>query len=600
MHPEPLADNGLNNESPEERQRDKISGSLGILAVLVGVLVFAETAVVLYICYSPVPWGDMWDYWAWYVKYEGNIFWHLAAQHNEHRILTTRLFFLLDQFWFGGTNKLLAVAIPAIQLGHAVALWRLGLKVPGIRRSVVWVLGGLAVATMFSSQQFTNFTWYFQVQFVIVYFLATLSCIALMKASVRPESKYWLAGTIVLAIATTYSMANGLLIWPALVSLSFFLALSKRVRFVLAGFGVVTWIAYFTGYVRPADHPSPLTALLHLPAFFRFLVTIIGSPFGDLFATLERGSKYGTVENSAAIVGSLALVAALLFVARRLFWREEADRGRSAELVYIHLLLFALASMTLIASGRFTFPIEEAIGSRYTTPALLFWLFLLSLAIIRAERSTNRRIVLGGYGLQGAAIAMFLVFLMVDKWGQVDYARGYQQYLSEAEAAISNNVLDPPMWKHVNYSMPALLSLSKYLSAHDLSVFDEPWHYWIGQNIRKHYAVEPADRCGGTVDLVRAISSSEPGYRVEGWAWDKVLHTAPRHLILTDGSGRIIGSGIIAYPRPDVAASLRDPRSGRSGWVGYVSGLDHKQIDAYVVLAHHGRVCAAGERRVAQ
>src|SRR5690349_15968593 len=162
-------------------QRTGLSVWFAVLASILAILTIAITIRILYICYSPLPWGDTWDYWAWAQKYSHHPFWHLADQHTEHRIPIGRLFLLFDQFVFAGTAKSLAVFIPLVQLAHAAVLAYLISLLPGIRASTRWFLGAVAFAVLFSLQQFANFTWYFQLSFLGAFFGPSHCCLAMLK-----------------------------------------------------------------------------------------------------------------------------------------------------------------------------------------------------------------------------------------------------------------------------------------------------------------------------------------------------------------------------------------------------------------------------------
>ena len=577
---------------------------IAILAVVVAAITCSLTAVILVICYSPVPWGDMWDYWAWYQRYQSDWLFHLAAQHNEHRLVVARLFFLFDQFCCSGTASSVAIFIPAIQLLHAIALWRLSLHVPGLHKSTTWYLGAISLAAMFSSQQFANFTWYFQIQFVAVYFGATISCLALMKTTTAisaARSQFVSLGiTILLAFATTYSMANGLLIWPILVSLALCFGSPRRHWLTLAAFGVCSWIAYFTGYVRPADHPSPLGALLHLPAFFRFGVTVLGSPFADVISKLSAGAQATFVEDTAALIGVLGLLIALPVFVSQFHARRSRPHYSRAELVYWHLLSFVLLSISLIASGRYTFPVSEALTSRYTTPGLLFWLLLVTLVVIRSASASSRNIRLSGKCLQVVSCIMLLLFVYCDQPAKIAYAEGYQQYLSEAEIAIADNVFDEQAWKRVNHEMTSLLSTSDFLRSENLSVFHKPWRFWIGDPLNRHLLITAPNECVGFIDLVNPVPTRDrPGYKLEGWGWANKNQNAPHNLVLTDENGNVIGGAISGFPRTDVSKAMRDEHALYAGWIGYVSGLHHSNVNAYLLMPG-SKACLIGSHPITQ
>jgi hypothetical protein len=578
---------------------------LAILATTVALAVFANTLVVLYVCYTPVPWNDMWDFWGWSFKYEHNHLLHLAAQHNEHRLAFPRLFFLLDEFVFSGTAKSLAILIPAFQACHAAAIFFLDKKEASLSASSRWFLTAITFAAMFAPQQFANFTWYFQIQFVAVYCCATLALLLLSKASeqnsrvsTEPRSKaanWWVVAAIVAAICTTYSMANGLLIWPLLVSLAFSLSYTLRVKILLVIFGIASWIAYFSGYTRPPDHASPLEALSHLGQFVRFLLSILGSPFADTISGLTHNSNYG--QPGAVFFGCIAITGILFLLVS--LWRVSLARRSSVEKVYFHLLAFSFCSIALIAAARFKFPVQEALTSRYTTPALLFWTFLIHLLVIQASSLKSPVIRWVQLSLEGAVVLTIASFLVYCPPAKVAYARGYQQYLSEVEAALSNNVFDPKIYQHLAYwDMPGLLSRSKTMSERGLSVFHQPWHRWLGDPINAHYRVLAAASCKGFFDGIQTVSGGDSsGYRLNGWEWDDHTSLGRKFVLFTDEKNRLIGSGFAGYPREDVATALKNPEAIRSGWIGYAHGTSYESISAYLLVSGSD-VCPIGSHKV--
>jgi hypothetical protein len=592
----------------EVAQRTGLSVWFAVLASILAILTIAIAIRILYICYSPVPWGDTWDYWAWARKYSHHPFWHLADQHTEHRIPIGRLFLLFDQFVFAGTAKSLAVFIPFVQLAHATVLAYLISLLPGIRASTRWFLCAVAFAVLFSLQQFVNFTWYFQLWFLGVFFGASLCCLAMSKLigneNSNPKnarrSTLWLLLTIALAVATTYCLANGLAIWPVLLVYALYGKVSPAKKLALFCSGALTCWAFLHGYAPRPEASTPADVLSHPGAFFHFLLVVLGNPFSDIFSAAGRQLPMETLYLLAGGLGVLSLLlAGLLFVqwgaqARREH-AQKSTEASSADAALIHILLFFLLSVVLIAVGRLKFPLSEALTSRYTTPSLLVWLILFVLLIVQCERSTSRRAGLVGQGLKGLVIVILAAFLLCNKPARTSYARSYAAHLRESEVAIGNNVFDPPKWGAIYYNVDALLTLADYLRANDLALFHRTWLEWRGDEIAKHYRL--TDRqCRGAIDIATPIISIRPGYRLEGWASSAASEPNSIVIILTDSNGKIIGSGLGGVSRPDVALSLKEPFATHLGWIGYVTGLGANKCVAYLLVGHRNEVCGVGSR----
>ena len=143
-----------------------------------GAVVF--TAYLVITTYSPLP---HWDEWALFDHLATGGGWSLPwlwAQHNEHRILTTKIFFLLDVKFFHGTQTFLLASIFLIQALQATLLsW--SLRALGGMRDALWRAGtGLILYCVFCPTQYENLVWGFQIQFVLTAAMATLSIVGLL------------------------------------------------------------------------------------------------------------------------------------------------------------------------------------------------------------------------------------------------------------------------------------------------------------------------------------------------------------------------------------------------------------------------------------
>ena len=83
-------------------REDPASRLLAAVVFVFALFALWSMAVIQRRAYSALPWGDMWDYWIWYLKPQPSLLLKLFAQHNEHRIVVARLFFLADQKLFQG------------------------------------------------------------------------------------------------------------------------------------------------------------------------------------------------------------------------------------------------------------------------------------------------------------------------------------------------------------------------------------------------------------------------------------------------------------------------------------------------------------------
>src|SRR5690554_6179984 len=124
--------------------------------------------------YTPVPFWDMWEgtlpFYLDVQSGDKGIWW---AQHNEHRIVLSRLLFWVDISVFKGAglfltimNYVLAALAVAVFLKIGRERWRSLDPTPqpsGAWHG--WLLGMLLCVWLFHWMQWENFTWAFQSQF---------------------------------------------------------------------------------------------------------------------------------------------------------------------------------------------------------------------------------------------------------------------------------------------------------------------------------------------------------------------------------------------------------------------------------------------------
>ncbi len=587
-------------------QEDPASRLLAAVIFIFALFTVWSMAVIQRRTYSALPWADMWDYWVWYLKPHPSLLIKLFALHNEHRIVVARLFFLADHLLFQGRAIFIFISIFVIQFFHAILLWRLAYLAHPHRKALSVFMGSTAFVCLFSAVQYTNFTWSFQIQFVMVYFAVTGAMTSLMvlartsavDAAVPRDqgSWFWLCTTIVMAFIATYSMANGLLVWPVLLLAACWFGLARRLKLVLLTGGVGMWVLYLWGYISPPPpHSSIREGFHHLPQSFAFSLCVLGSTL-DAFIS-EVGHVFAVGGDDWRLIWTAAAGLAGFIAAAFLWLTFARDRRMAsyADCVILHLLLFLAATAFLIGLGRANFPIKEALQSRYTTVSLLFWyciLFLFTSLIARRSTARSKQSLVR---VEFASAVILLLVLVLYQPTQLRYARDAALYVSESEAAIGTPVYDKELWKRIYYDPEAMVPVVRYLQNKHLAVFATKQLGWVGDAITAHYILLPPDRCTGHLDAIEAIASSElPGLRIQGWAWDSRLHKIAKNIVFTDDNGLIIGFGYAGFERPDVQAARPDLVPFGVGWKGYVTGLEHDVISAYMITDSGRSACFVG------
>jgi hypothetical protein len=556
--------------------------------------------------YSALPWGDHWDHWRLVLKdgYSLGTFVHL---HNEHRILVPRLFFMIDHLLFGASNVFIFVSICLVQLGHALLLWRISARASGPSPPSSLALGSLVTIALFSQQQFSNFTWAFQIQFVGVYFLATAALYALMRVedsadsptNVGTSSAGWLLSSLVFAWGATYTMSSGLFLWPILLLFSFALHLRWPHVVWIAVNGLIAWIVYLHGFHTPSQHISPLASLFDPPRVLAFALAYLGAPVDDTISAISKifalgGDNYRTLWAAAA--GFVGLLSTIILLLRSL---EKRKYFNDAQLLLIYNALFILVTAFVTSAGRgIQFQVIDALTSRYSTPALVFWSCLLALLWSARVGRANAGSVQPTSNFQlGVLVALFLL-VAINQTPRFEYVRGYNAYLGEVEAAITARVYDEPVWKRVYYDPSEMRPVVQYFWQNHLSVFGHQWTRWQGKHLKDLFPVAQGNPpCVGWFDEVTFVpSTSWPGFRTVGWAWDPEFRSGPGKVLLVNEKGIIAGIASNMFQRPDVNKAQPSIASLDVGWRGYLTSSSFHALDAYLVRKD-AHVCKVGSIR---
>jgi hypothetical protein len=549
-------------------------------AVALALWVLGSTILLIRTGYSPLPNWDAWDDWREYLARGYSWTWFFQ-QHGDHRIALPRLLFAVDHLAFGARQVFLLLAICCLQALEALMLWRGGACGVSKGRSDRVVLGAAILCCLFSAQQQVNFVWGFQVGFMLVFCTATAAVFALWKAHERCRDGgpggYWLAIACLLAAASTYSMANGLLLWPVLVAFCCWLRLPRRYRVTLATGTVLFFVLYFSGY-EPVGSPTHAAGFArHLGGVVIFALAHLGSPLEPLASLLSHGDTFRLA--CAAIAGAVLLAAVAAGLWR--LWRRR-DTMLPAQAVLLHLAGFLAISSGMMAIGRSPGSLLAAFTSRYLTPAYLFWIALL-LAAWPLWRRLPRA------ALYAAVAAALFAGVAIHQRRVLQEVRTWAGLVREGETAIVADVWDPDTCRYIFHTPQLAFASMDYLRAHHLSTFREDWTGWAGTSLSPRFTIDASRACLGSVDEVKPVLSSEkPGWRFAGIAWDKSSGRAPRFILLADENNRIAG---VARTGPGAGAPAP------AAWAGYAKG-HAKAITAYVV-EHDGKsLCALGPAAV--
>jgi hypothetical protein len=543
--------------------------SWGVL--LSGLGAGVASAYIVITTYSPVP---HWDEWSLFAHLADGGGWSLAwlwAQHNEHRIFVTKLFFLLDVEFFHGTQKFLLVSIFLVQLLQ-VGLLSWSLHALGGLRGSAWRAGtGLIAYCILCPTQYENFVWGFQLQFVVPAAMATLAVLGLLLYQREGKARF-LVACIAAATIATWSLANGMLLWPLLVFVAWWLRMKSSIWTPLLTASLCNIALYFYHYHRTASKMT--LPLLSLGERARYAVVYLGSTF-------VRHSS-GTV---ALIAGILGICAALIFFVRVLRHGENPSPFL-IELSFLMMLCLATAAAT--SSGRIHLGVEQATASRYQTFALLFWCCLGLALLVRA--AVNRTQFTA---LVALLLVMMLAFATQVRLPLID-AQWHQLRLKMVGLSLMAGVHDDAVLADAYPDPQAVLRAAGYMKQHRLSIFAGKHYEQLGAPLDSAYRVSPASVCSGYISTTQVLpSGNEHGLRLTGYAWDDELKQPARDIVAVT-AGRITGFGSnVAIPLTSKGAGPHSDPS-QFGWVTFVRDNGSGKVQLFAVT-RNGATCPFAE-----
>jgi hypothetical protein len=551
--------------------------SLALLAgALFAILLMAYS---VYLAHTPLLWVDQWmfvqELAGNHGHYSASLLW---KQHNDHRIPFPKLFYLADLYLFHGRNEFLLALIFAIQLLHLGWLVAVFRRIGKLGGHALVTAGAFAALCLFSIGQSENFWFASDLPMVIPYLCATIAFSSLgfayqRTAEGRPGSSMTLALIWLAATAASFSLSNGLILWPMLIVLMVALRAPSRNILATCLLGAMVVGFWRIGYAMPLG----ARAQVSVPPLVRYLLLLYGSSWPGL------NESFGMV--IAALAIPAAAVAYVWLVVRR-------SKDVFA-LVMLSIAAFALASTGVTAIGRIGMGVEQARAGRYQTAAMLFWGSLFVLLIRVAARARKPAIWL--LPLQAALASAFLGTIHLAA-PYTDGARIHARSMHAAALALEAGVNDSQRIMYVlvpPYRADDVMLLSGFLRDHHWSIFHETEKYPLGRNLNRFYKVVAPAACRGSLDPATPISGYRgPGFRFSGWAYDWAHASLPEAIILADSRNRIIGFGENGFPGPDLVSSFSYFGRNGTGFIGYIpADLESDDAVVYAILADGISAC---------
>jgi len=472
----------------------------------------------------------------------------LFAQHNEHRIFFPRLLMLLL-----GVITHYNTIVECYFSWFLICLMGYVFFKSHIR---AFGTGEIALATfvpivwlIFTPRQLANLYWGFQMQIWMVIFFFLLA-IYLLATSRGLTWRFALAAAS--GVVCTFSMGNGLLVWPIGLIMILWIRQSQtgelrrlylKMCYIWCLIGIVAIVANFIGYHGQFGNNIQYCVQHPLSCFAYFLASLGGlSPY----------------EYPAILIGLFLLI--LYIYTGVTLVRQTKARPYTA--LSLSLILFALLSFLLATPQRTSLGVWDAVADRHSTFAIL-----------------------GMVGLYMAIMSLLFKYVTVKTFLRADLDRtsfGFLVFIVILGIVISYGwgITQGPPWRDISNLKAYYLSTYKVQSDQNMSLLF-PWDSHTareGAEILEKYrlnvfskpSIKPDELTlveGSTEFHIDTINNRQPSQQdpytinisqqeetltVMGWAVDQQFEkTAGGVFIIIDG--KIDIPALYGLDRPDIA-----------------------------------------------
>lgn len=286
----------------------------------------------------------------------------IFPQHNEHRLIFPKIIMLALAYASHYNTIYEMYGSWFISLSNLILLFVFYKESFGV--SSRSLLGFIPIPLLiFNFRQYENILWGFQIQ-IYLCILGFLVSIYMLKKSNSVSNLHYIF-SILGGILSSFSFANGLLVWPIGLLFSFILNKNLSIKIVWTGIASIVFFIYFYGWNRPSYQFSELFIVEQPVRSATFFVANVGSPL--------------SIQTILAVFIGIFLLTAMVFefiiILRNKLLKENS--------IWLSFILFSLASSLIITMGRAGFGVDFALTSRYVTITTLgvIGIYFLSLSI---------------------------------------------------------------------------------------------------------------------------------------------------------------------------------------------------------------------------
>ena len=358
------------------------------VAAFLCVIVALLTLVFILLNGVSVPFADEWWY-APLVKMVGSgqaSFMDFWSPNNEHRMVIPRLVFSILAVLTHWNSRVPMIAAWLVVIMAMIVLFSQFRMLQLRAHPGLWVvIVGTSAMALFSLVQLENWLWAFQFAFFFIQFAVVVSLVTLCRSNLALWFRLLTATT--LAVAASFSSAQGLLVWPVLMLTLCLTNDSLRKKcigllclLILAG---VTFLLYLKGLSHSGELQLRTDQILAKPQLpFVGFLGLVGSPLVHWISFEHRPHRAWFVGLAETI---LFLFLTWMIIRRRKL-PEAAPWLGLGFYAYLFCLVTTYGRLGMGYTGGF-------LTSRYTTHVTLLSIAILGLLFIalpNSERTPTR------------------------------------------------------------------------------------------------------------------------------------------------------------------------------------------------------------------
>ena len=508
----------------------------------------------------PVPFWDEWDSPGAQLAsyYRGTLrLGDLFAQHNESRSFFPRLLYLAIYLPAGWDVRFGMAVTFALVCASSAGLYQILRGADPSSRAVPFVFAAMNFL-LFSPRQYENF-----LHAVMIEAFAP-ACALIFAILTNLSGRSLKSKTLVnaaLAFVSTYTFANGMLLWLLAFPVETTAARDARARllwrlaYVLIAAACL--VAYFISYRHPPLSPPFASPFAQLPALLHIFLIWLGSVFSV---------------GAPAICGALILLLFAALAAAAISQIRQTGAWR-AHYPWLFLGCYTLISGCVVAIGRLGFNYSMAGDVRYTASTVFLYIAVVGLAF-SVSAQTKPRPFTNRIALSAAIVSLLVAGAF---WG-ITFKK--ERRLLPSLTAARQHLLLVFRWSEAIPQNPDLSLLSPYPVRDVVSTI---------RTLAEHDALRPRlvspklasavnerpntdAASAGVLDAARIESASQLTF--EGWA-SMPKQNRPADCVIVgfetpDGAWSPFCVVVIGGSRPDVARHLGQAALERTGFSGRV------------------------------